>query len=57
MFCDYAKDSTYFRLYTKNEKEAMLKEVEEEAQIKLERKRSLFIEKRRKYTAKSMGII
>ncbi len=57
MFCDYAKDSAYFRLYTKNEKEAMLKEVEEEAQIKLERKRSLFIEKRRKYTAKSMGII
>ncbi len=40
MFCDYAKDSAYFRLYTKNEKEAMLKEVEKEAQIKLERKQS-----------------
>ncbi len=40
MYCDYAKDSAYFRLYTKKEKEAMLKETEGEAQIKLERKRS-----------------
>src|SRR6266496_5873452 len=40
MFCDYARDNAYFRLYTKKEKEAMLKETEEEAQIKLERKRS-----------------
>src|SRR6266496_1289415 len=40
MYCDYTKDSAYFRLYTKKEKEAMLKETEEEAQIKLERKRS-----------------
>ncbi len=40
MYCDYAKDSAYFRLYTRKEKEAMLKETEEEAQIKLERKRS-----------------
>ncbi len=40
MYCDYTKDSTYFKLYTKQEREAILKKVEAEAQIKLDRKRS-----------------
>ena len=35
MYCDYTKDSAYFKLYTKEEREAIL---EAKAQIKLERK-------------------
>ena len=40
VYCDYTKDSEYFKLYTKQEREAILKKVEAEAQIKLDRKRS-----------------